>query len=184
MSGVKFEVGYAAANEAFVEVLESRKEGLGGNWFTTPGESSADAFMRRLKTADPAYEIYEAYVAEHKERWAEAKALSLDEATKQMPEIERKYLLECAEYDNVVYGISEEFSASSKLEQEKIAKLQDAGELQALLDNGSYVASDGAAVMKQASDVAASLSMEEQQSARTEATRAERSRALNGSDLR
>merc|ERR1719265_1914947 len=157
MRGVKFEVGYAAATEAFTEVLESRKEGLGGNWLTIPGESTAGAFMRRLKTSDPAYEIYEAYVAEHTERWAGAQALSLDEATKLMPGIESKYELECAEYDNVVYGISEEFAAASKLEQEKIAKLQDAGELQALLDNGSYVASDGAAVMKQASDVAASL---------------------------
>merc|ERR1712232_1121131 len=138
MGGVKFEVGYAAANEAFTEVLESRKEGLGGNWLTIPGESTADAFMRRLKTSDPAYEIYEAYVAEHTERWAEAKVLSLDEAMKQMPEIERKYNLECAEYDNVVYGISEEFAAASKLEQ-RVAKLSDAGELQALLDNGSYV---------------------------------------------
>eukprot|EP00929_Paragymnodinium_shiwhaense_P090351 TRINITY_DN504_c0_g3_i1.p1 TRINITY_DN504_c0_g3~~TRINITY_DN504_c0_g3_i1.p1 ORF type:complete len:570 (-),score=179.69 TRINITY_DN504_c0_g3_i1:176-1885(-) len=157
MSGVKFEVGYAAANEAFCEVLESRKEGLAGNWFTTPGESSGDAFMRRLKKADPAYEIWEAYVAEHKERWAGATALTVEEATKQMPEIESKYRLECAEYDNVVFGISEEFAGSSKLEQEKIAKLQDAGELQALLDNGSYVATDGATVLKQAGDVAASL---------------------------
>merc|ERR1711924_295703 len=62
-------------------VLETRKEGLGGNWFTTPGESSGDAFMRRLKKADPAYEIYEAYVAEHTDRWAGAKALSLEEAS-------------------------------------------------------------------------------------------------------
>merc|ERR1711964_968216 len=70
MSGVKFEVGYAAAFEAFTEVLESRKEGLGGNWFAAPGESSASAFMRRLRKADPAYAIYEAYVTEHAERWA------------------------------------------------------------------------------------------------------------------
>merc|ERR1711953_264871 len=77
MSGTKFEVGYAAAFEAFAEVLESRKEGLGGCWFTAPGESSKDAFMRRLKRADPAYEIYEAYAAEHTEKWAGAKALSM-----------------------------------------------------------------------------------------------------------
>merc|ERR1719229_1260562 len=68
MTGRRFEVGYAAAFEAFTEVLGSRKEGLGGSWFTAPGESSKDAFMRRLKSADPAYAIYEAYGAEHEER--------------------------------------------------------------------------------------------------------------------
>merc|ERR1712039_896506 len=118
MSGVRFEVGYAAALEAFTDVLESRKEGLGGRWFRAPGESTADAFMRRLKRSDPAFAIFEAYTEEHAERWAEAKALTVAEAVAQMPEIERKY----------------------KLEQEKIAKLADGGELQALLDNGTYAA--------------------------------------------
>merc|ERR1712232_1472577 len=91
MTGRRFEAGYATAFEAFTEVLESRKEGLGGCWFTTPGESSSDAFMRRLKKSDPAYAIYEAYAAEHSERWAGAKAMTVAEAMKEMPEIERKY---------------------------------------------------------------------------------------------
>jgi hypothetical protein len=157
MSGAKFEIGYAAASEAFAEVLESRKDGLGGCWFSAPGESSADAFMRRLKTSDPAYAIYEAYAAEHKERWASAKALSLAEATSEMGEIERKYKLECAEYDNVVYGVSDELSAAAKLEQEKLAKLQDGGELQALLDSGAYTAVEEGSLVKQASEVAGSI---------------------------
>merc|ERR1719229_1672003 len=87
MTGRRFEVGYAAAFEAFTEVLESRKEGLGGAWFTAPGESSKEAFMRRLKWSAPAYDIYEAYVAEHTERWAGAKALSMADAMAEMPEI-------------------------------------------------------------------------------------------------
>lgn len=61
LTGRRFEVGYAAALEAFTGLLESRKEGLGGCWFTAPGESSKDAFMRRLKTADPAYAIFQAF---------------------------------------------------------------------------------------------------------------------------
>merc|ERR1719414_402126 len=65
--------------------------GLGGCWFTAPGESSRDAFMRRLKKSDPAYAIYEAYAAEHAERWEGAKALTMEEALAEMPEIERKY---------------------------------------------------------------------------------------------
>merc|ERR1711974_73602 len=80
MTGRRFEVGYAAMLEAFTEVLESRKEGLGGSWFTAPGESSKDAFMRRLKKSDPAFPIFEAYAAEHTERWAAAKALTAAEA--------------------------------------------------------------------------------------------------------
>merc|ERR1711953_871476 len=59
MTGRRFEVGYGVALECFAEVLESRKDGLSGCWFTTPGESSKDAFMRRLKRSDPAYAIFE-----------------------------------------------------------------------------------------------------------------------------
>merc|ERR1711879_325632 len=73
--------------EAFTEVLESRKAGLGGCWFTAPGESSKDAFMRRLKRSDPSFAIFEAYAAEHTERWAGATALTVDAALKEMPEI-------------------------------------------------------------------------------------------------
>lgn len=53
--------------------------------------------MRRLKKSDPAYDIYATYAEEHTERWAAAKSLSMDEALAQMPEIERKYKLECEE---------------------------------------------------------------------------------------
>merc|ERR1712151_965947 len=157
MSGVKFEVGYAAAFEAFTDVLESRKEGLGGCWLTAPGESTAAAFIRRLKTADPAYAIFAAYAAEHEEKWAAAKVLTMAEALTEMPEIERKYKIECAEYDSVVFGISEEFSLSAKVEQEKLAKLADTGDLQGLLDSGAYTVIMGGALTKEASTVAGSV---------------------------
>merc|ERR1740121_172771 len=88
MHGRRFEVGYAAAFEAFTEVLESRKEGLGGAWFTAPGETSKEAFMRRVKKADPAYDIYEAYAAEHTERWAGAKVTEADVLTKSLEDFE------------------------------------------------------------------------------------------------
>jgi len=143
MTGRRFEVGYAAAFEAFADVLETRKEGLGGRWLTAPGESSADAFMRRLRRSDPAFEIYAAYAAEHAERWAGAKALSMDEALAQMPEVERKYQLECEEYGSVVFGLSDEFSAAAKLDAEQLAKLHDLGKLQPQLDSGAIVAISG-----------------------------------------
>jgi len=157
MTGRRFEVGYAAALEAFTEVLESRKEGLGGAWFNAPGESSKEAFMRRVKKSDPAYAIYEAYAAEHGERWAGAKALTVAEAMAEMPEVERKYNLECEEYSNVLYGVNDEFAAAAKLEQEQLAKLADVGSLQAQLDNGSLVAISGAEKVTSADTLSQSL---------------------------
>jgi hypothetical protein len=157
MTGRRFEVAYAAAFEAFTEVVESRKEGLGGCWFTAPGESSKDAFMRRLKKADPAYPIYEAYAEEHTERWSEATALTMDQALKEIPAIEQKYALECAEYSNVLFGISEELGASAKLEQEQLAKLADVGKLQGQLDEGALVAIQDGVKVTDASAVAKSI---------------------------
>merc|ERR1712127_193824 len=118
---------------------------------------SKDAFMRRLKRADPAYEIFGAYAAEHTEKWAGAKALSMAEAMAEMPEVERKYNLECSEYDNVIFGMGDEFAAAAKLEQEQLAKLADTGSLQPQLDNGHYVAIEGAAKVTQAEDLSQSL---------------------------
>jgi len=157
MTGRRFEVGYATAMEAFAEVLESRKAGLGGSWFTTPGESSKDAFLRRLKTADPAREIFEAYAAEHTERWSGATALTVDAALAEMPEIERKYALECEEYSNVLFGISEELSGAAKIEHETVAKLADVGKLQGTLDSGSMVAIEGGKVVTDADAVSQSV---------------------------
>jgi len=154
MTGRRFEVGYAAALEGFCKVVESRKEGLGGSWLTIPGESTKDAFMRRLKKSDPSYAVFEAYAEEHAEKWAEAKALSMDDAIKEMPEIERKYNLECVEYDNVLFGVSDELSAGAKAETEQLAKLSEMGELQGQMDSGSLVAIAHGAVVTSATDVA------------------------------
>jgi len=148
MTGRKFEAGYAAAFEAFTEVLSSRKAGLGGSWFNAPGESSKDAFMRRIKRSDPSFGIFEAYAEEHGERWAAAKALSMDEAMAQMPEIERKYAIECEEYNSILYGLNDEMSATAKLEQEQLAKLADVGELPGKIDSGELVAVDASGAMK------------------------------------
>eukprot|EP00930_Biecheleria_cincta_P043932 TRINITY_DN3013_c0_g2_i2.p1 TRINITY_DN3013_c0_g2~~TRINITY_DN3013_c0_g2_i2.p1 ORF type:complete len:360 (-),score=90.63 TRINITY_DN3013_c0_g2_i2:50-1036(-) len=167
MTGRKFEVGYSAAFECFTEVLQSRKQGLAGNWFTAPGESSKDAFMRRIKRSDPAYPIFQAYAEEHSERWAGAKVLSMDEAMAQMPEIERKYAIECEEYSNVLYGVNDELAASAKLEQEQLSKLADVGELQGKLDSSELVAIDSSARVMTAESVGKAL--EEMDSVRDKA---------------
>lgn len=157
LKGMRFEVGYGAALEAWTEVLESRKEGLGGAWLTAPGESTAEAFMRRIKRSDPAYDIYAAYAAEHSERWKGAKAVSVEQAIAELPEIERKYHLEVSEYNNVLYGINDDLSAAAKLEQEQLAKLHDIGKLQAQLDSGALVAIEGVTRVKQAADLIKSV---------------------------
>jgi len=157
MTGRRFEVGYAAALEAFTEVLEARKEGHGGNWFTAPGETSREAFMRRLKKDDPAVAIYNAYAEEHAERWANAKPITMEEAFAQMPEIERYYQLECQEYNCVVLGLNDEFSSAGKQDQEILNKLVEADTLQAQLDCGKYVAIDGDSAVKKADELTASL---------------------------
>lgn len=157
MSGKRFEPGYAAAFESFCEILESRKEGLNGNWLTIPGESTKDAFMRRLKTSDPSRAIYEAYAEEHGEKWAAAKALTMDDALAEMPEIERKYLLECGQYDNVLFGISEEISSGAKADSEAFAKLAEVGELQGQMDSGEFVAVQDGALITDAREVSKSV---------------------------
>merc|ERR1712008_569826 len=88
------------------------------------------------------------------ERWASATALSMDQALAEMPEIERKYLLECEEYENVLFGMSDELAGAAKLEQEQLAKLADANELQAQLDSGALVAVEGGACVTDADHVA------------------------------
>merc|ERR1712060_583189 len=95
-----------------------------------------------------------AYAAEHAERGAGAKALTMEAAIAEMPEIERKYGLECAEYGSVMFGLSDEFAAAGKLEAEQLAKLADIGKLQPQLDSGALVAVEGAAKVAKAEDVA------------------------------
>lgn len=139
MTGRRFEPGYAQANEAFCSLLQTRKEGLAGSWFSVPGESSKDAFLRRLKKGDPSYDIFVSYAAEHSARWEAATTLSTAEALKQIPEIERKYDLECQAYNDVVFGLNDELSASSKVAVEQLIKLADDGNLQGAVDSNTYV---------------------------------------------
>lgn len=154
MTGRRFPPAYSVLLEEFCNVLESRKEGLGGSWLTAPGETTKDAFMRRLKKDDPATAIFEVYCAEFTEKWEGAKALSYAEAAKEMPEIERKYKLECEEYNNILFGISEDLSTASKSEIERITKLADAGELQGLVDQGAILAVQEGKLVTGADDIA------------------------------
>jgi len=154
MSGRRFEPAYAQASLAFCEVLSSRKAGLGGAWFAASGETSKDAFMRRLKRSDPAFEIFEAYAVEHAERWSAAQAMTMIEALGAMPEIERKHTLECATFDDLLFGLNDEFSTDSKVAVEQIVKMSEEGQLEAAVDSGSYVGVMGGEVISAAELVA------------------------------
>lgn len=150
MSGRRFEPAYAQASRAFCEVLSSRKAGLGGAWFVASGETSKDAFMRRLKKSDPAFEIFEAYAVEHAERWSAAQIMTMSEALGAMPEIERKHSLECATFDDLLFGLSDEFSTDSKVAVEQIVKMSEEGQLEAAVDSGSYVGVMGGEIISAA----------------------------------
>jgi hypothetical protein len=102
MTGRKMNPGYSQILTVFHRTLASRKEGLNGRWFTAPGETQANAFLRRLKADDPARQIYVDYVAELNERWSSAKEISADKVMETVKDKEAKYRLECDEYENLI----------------------------------------------------------------------------------
>ena len=99
MTGRKMNPGYSQILTVFHRTLGSRKEGLKGRWFAAPGESQADAFMRRLKADDPARQIYADYVSELKARWESAVEVPAAKLTQLVQEKEAKYSLESEEYE-------------------------------------------------------------------------------------
>jgi hypothetical protein len=147
IKGMKMNPAYAEGMSVFYNLLETRKPGLQGAWFALPGESQADAFMRRLKKSDPAYKIYAAYVEEMKEKWASAEVVAADKVEGMLAAIKPKYELECAEFTTLAMSVCEELAAQSKSD-DTVAKLVEAGEFQGLLDAGAYVAvgADGSAL--------------------------------------
>ena len=102
MTGRKMNPGYSQILTVFHRTLGSRKEGMSGRWFSAPGESQADAYIRRLKADDPARQIFVDYVAELKERLANAKEIPADKVLSVVKDKEMKYRLECDEYENLI----------------------------------------------------------------------------------
>jgi len=76
LSGQKLHPAIQVCGEIFSSLLDDRKTALGGSWFNVPNESTADAFLRRVKHDDPCLSVYEEYVAELKSRWDNAKEVS------------------------------------------------------------------------------------------------------------
>merc|ERR1719453_710078 len=166
VKGMKLHPAYAEGMSVFYSLLETRKPGLQGSWFALPGESQADAFMRRLKKSDPAYKIYAAYVEEMKEKWASAEVVPADKVEGMLAAIKPKYELECAEFTTLAMSVCDELVAQSKSD-DTVAKLVEAGEFQGLLEAGAYVAvgADGSALSAEA--LAAKMASFEDESAKS-----------------
>jgi len=101
MTGRRLPVAYQTTFQSFCEVLETRKEGLNGAWFNVEGESLREAFFRRLKKDDPAYDIFQEYNTEFVTRWESAKEITKEEALELIVDVERRYELETVEFDNL-----------------------------------------------------------------------------------
>jgi len=124
-TGSVLPVGYLQTLNSFCNVLQTRKEGLGGAWFNLEGESPREAFMRRLKKDDPAYQIYEDYSREFVERWENAQEISKDEASNLIIDVERRYKLEAQEFDELFLKKDEENAAPLHLASSLTGPLTD-----------------------------------------------------------
>lgn len=105
LSGCKLHPIFVEGGSIFTELLAERKQNLNGSWFNVQGsESTADAFLRRVKKDDPCYSVYESYVAELKSKWENATEISsLDAVKKSLSEkIEAQYWEDLATYETEV----------------------------------------------------------------------------------
>ncbi|PFH35557.1 hypothetical protein BESB_052080 [Besnoitia besnoiti] len=120
-----FNPSYTALLGIHAEVLEERGE----HWLAAPGECVSQAFLRRLRTDDPAYEVYCSYFTEMYERFASAKEVSLADGRKLLKDIHAK-----AQEEERAYAIALQSMGSTELAQraregaEKLKALQAAQE--------------------------------------------------------
>lgn len=82
--------GYLNVLEQVAGIVELRGE----NWLNVPGESVPQAFLRRLKSDDPARTIYADYVAELEKRLGGAKKVSKDTAVAHLKKVAEAVALE------------------------------------------------------------------------------------------
>ena len=144
LTGKAFLPGYNQVLTALHRTFESRKDGQAGRWFKAPGESQAEAFMRRLKTDDPAYSVYEAYVAELDSRWASAVEVPSDRVLQMVLAKQARYAVERIEFDTLVNSMCDNLAPLVKDATSEIEK--KSSNLSGYLSDGTIVgvATDGA----------------------------------------
>jgi len=154
LTGKVFPPGYNQVLTSLHAIFESRKEGQGGRWFKAPGESQAEAFMRRLKIDDPSRAIYEAYVAELDSRWATATEVPRDRVLQMVKAKQVRYQLESAEFETLANSLCENLGASVK---EATAEIEKRPNLTGLLTDGSLVAVTAEAAVSDQGGVLAAI---------------------------
>ncbi|KEP66652.1 UNVERIFIED_CONTAM: hypothetical protein HHA_268830 [Hammondia hammondi] len=123
-TGRPFNPCYSELLHVHAEVLEERGE----HWLTAPGECVSQAFLRRLRTDDPAYEVYCSYFKEMYERFAGAKEVSMEDGRKRLVTIAKN-----AQQEAAAYGLALKTMGSAELAQrahEGAAKLEQLREAQ------------------------------------------------------
>jgi hypothetical protein len=140
MTGRKLSPVFAVALVEFCKLLEARKASMGGCWFNVPGESQAQAFLRRVRSNDPLQPVFEEYVADLESRWASATEVSAADAATRIGAIEDAYYnLEVPLYMNMVLGSD---NPDSKAAADKLSKMMEAGTLSVAMESGKMVAFD------------------------------------------
>lgn len=155
LTGTKLHPVMNQMGEVFSGLVSARKQALNGSWFNCPGESSADAFLRRLKSDDPCYPVYEEYVAELKAKWEAATEISEADAISKISDIEAQYYKDLQVYEKSVLYSGE--NPETKAAQDKLSKAAEAGELLGMLESGSLMAFSAEGKPLSADEVKAAL---------------------------
>ncbi|PHJ22258.1 hypothetical protein CSUI_003887 [Cystoisospora suis] len=117
---------YAKLLETHAEILEQR----GPHWLTAPGggECLSQAFLRRLRTDDPAYSVYTEYFQEMYDKFsAEAKEVPANELSSRLSHIAQKAAESDAAYVLLLQGSANpEVASRAKEGAEKLKLLSKA----------------------------------------------------------
>merc|ERR1712194_296641 len=152
LSGKKMHPVVNQCAETFAGLLQERSVALEGSWFNIPGESSAEAFLRRLKKDDITYSVYAEYVAELKEKWASALEVSQSTvADKIATTIEPQYENDVANYERTILYGSE--NSETKVAADTIAKDVASGDLAARIGSSEIIVASNSGTALNADDL-------------------------------
>eukprot|EP00922_Rhytidocystis_sp_ex-Travisia-forbesii_P021970 GHVS01032186.1.p1 GENE.GHVS01032186.1~~GHVS01032186.1.p1 ORF type:complete len:638 (-),score=113.76 GHVS01032186.1:128-2041(-) len=136
LSGFRFNPGYASLLDMHSQLVNLR----GHHWFSAPGESFCDAFMRKLHKDDPSYHIYKLYVDELKERFESAVEVGVDSMLSSIRKVETNYRKETELLQQLRHYSDVDIMDDATKEVNRLQGLDKNGELQSLLNSGAIVA--------------------------------------------
>jgi hypothetical protein len=133
--------GEAELLGVFHDLLAARKEGHEGRWFRASDESTAEAFMRRLRRDDPTREIFEKYVEELQTRWSQAKPIGDAEVEMMVKTKATRYAAETREFETAVMGLAENLQTEVREKTSEAEK--KAGGQMVIVDEEGKVSQEG-----------------------------------------